>query len=246
MEASDQAFAEVLSLEKQLNYFDPASELTQVNLRATENDVSVSPELFEVLRFGDEVARAFPKTFQLMPLCRHDSVCYVLQAEGEGGTPSVRILSPGCRFDLGGIAKGYIVDRAAECLARSTSGAHWVVNAGGDLRCSGQERVELRIPGKEVESRFEVEVEAGGLATSSRQGAFSPIGQSSAKYAESVSKLQVASATIVADRCAIADAFAKVALLTPLTKWDEQTFKRSRKLGVRAIYLFDGNGARIS
>ena len=132
MEASDQAFAEVLSLEKQLNYFDPASELTQVNLRATENDVSVSPELFEVLRFGDEVARAFPKTFQLMPLCRHDSVCYVLQAEGEGGTPSVRILSPGCRFDLGGIAKGYIVDRAAECLARSTSGAHWVVNAGGD------------------------------------------------------------------------------------------------------------------
>src|SRR4051812_39095252 len=50
---------------------------------------------------------------------------------------SVQLVKPGC-VDLGGIAKGFAVDRAIEALraAGATSG---IVNAGGDLACFGSD-----------------------------------------------------------------------------------------------------------
>ncbi len=48
-----------------------------------------------------------------------------------------RLIYPGTRLDLGGIAKGYAVDRAAELLAKAgVKGA--IVNAGGDIRVLGE------------------------------------------------------------------------------------------------------------
>lgn len=48
-----------------------------------------------------------------------------------------RLLYPGTRLDLGGIAKGYAVDRAADLLAKAgVRGA--IVNAGGDIRVFGE------------------------------------------------------------------------------------------------------------
>jgi len=48
-----------------------------------------------------------------------------------------RLLYPGTRLDLGGIAKGFAVDRAAELLAKAgVKGA--IVNAGGDIRVLGE------------------------------------------------------------------------------------------------------------
>lgn len=48
-----------------------------------------------------------------------------------------RLLYPGTRLDLGGIAKGYAVDRAAELLAAAGVGGA-IVNAGGDIRVFGE------------------------------------------------------------------------------------------------------------
>jgi len=48
-----------------------------------------------------------------------------------------RLLYPRTRLDLGGIAKGFAVDRAAELLAKAgVKGA--IVNAGGDIRVFGE------------------------------------------------------------------------------------------------------------
>lgn len=45
-------------------------------------------------------------------------------------------LEPGMKLDLGGIAKGYAVDRAIEVLLKKGI-AHGLVNAGGDIRTIG-------------------------------------------------------------------------------------------------------------
>jgi FAD:protein FMN transferase len=50
---------------------------------------------------------------------------------------SVRLLKPGC-IDLGGIAKGFAVDRAVEAL-RATGCERGLIDAGGDLRAFGPE-----------------------------------------------------------------------------------------------------------
>lgn len=56
-------------------------------------------------------------------------------AQVHGG--SVRLVEPGC-IDLGGIAKGFAVDRAVEAL-RTAGAERGLVNAGGDLRGFGPE-----------------------------------------------------------------------------------------------------------
>ena len=53
--------------------------------------------------------------------------------ELQGG--SVRLMKPAC-IDLGGIAKGFAVDRAVDAL-RAAGCERGLVNAGGDLRCFG-------------------------------------------------------------------------------------------------------------
>src|SRR6185437_4015312 len=61
---------------------------------------------------------------------------------------TVHKLAP-CLLDLGGIAKGYAVDRAIAMLLQHGC-TEAVVNAGGDLRCHGSEPmiVHLRAPGQ--------------------------------------------------------------------------------------------------
>ncbi|HXW10178.1 MAG TPA: FAD:protein FMN transferase, partial [Steroidobacteraceae bacterium] len=52
---------------------------------------------------------------------------------------TIRFLRPGMRIDLGGIAKGWAVDRGVEILRRHGL-AHGMVNAGGDTAFLGDRR----------------------------------------------------------------------------------------------------------
>jgi len=56
---------------------------------------------------------------------------------------SVRLLKPGC-VDVGGIAKGFAVDRAVEALRRAGCELG-LVNAGGDLRGFGREPWPIQV-----------------------------------------------------------------------------------------------------
>jgi thiamine biosynthesis lipoprotein len=96
-------------------------------------------------------------------------------------------------LDLGGIAKGYAVDRAVDAL-RVAGVEQGCVNAGGDLRVFGPraERVDVRVhDGSIVEL---LELADGALASSG--GADRTV-------------------SIVAPRCVIADALTKVVLAAP-------------------------------
>jgi thiamine biosynthesis lipoprotein len=78
------------------------------------------------------------------------------------------LLPPGVHLDLGGIAKGWTVDRAAEA---ALAGLPWiVVNAGGDLRVLGEaDPIEVAIedPERPEDELMRTTLRAGALATSS-------------------------------------------------------------------------------
>ena len=84
-----------------------------------------------------------------------------LEAQGV----SVRLLRPGC-VDLGGIAKGFAVDRAIDALSKAGC-ERGLVNAGGDLRGFGREpwRVAVVDP-LSRHSMVTIDIDNEALATS--------------------------------------------------------------------------------
>jgi thiamine biosynthesis lipoprotein len=78
---------------------------------------------------------------------------------------SVRLLKSGC-VDLGGIAKGFAVDRAVEAL-RAAGSNRGLVNAGGDLRCFGPGPWPVAIVDPlSRRALVDIGIENGALATS--------------------------------------------------------------------------------
>ena len=71
-------------------------------------------------------------------------------------------LEPGFRLDLGGIAKGYAVDRAAELLADA---GPCLVNAGGDLAARGR---SWPVGVETADGQITLALEDGAIATSGR------------------------------------------------------------------------------
>ena len=78
---------------------------------------------------------------------------------------SVRLLKPGC-IDLGGIAKGFAVDRAIEALRRAGAD-RGLVNAGGDVAAFGPQPCPVQIADPLTRSPgIEIALDNEALATS--------------------------------------------------------------------------------
>ena len=108
------------------------SDLARINSAPPETHVPITDSTWQVLRLSQAVHALSDGTFDpCLPSHAGRLTDVVLSA------PEVQPRSALCRLplalDLGGIAKGYAIDRAIEALrtARCTSG---LVNAGGDLR----------------------------------------------------------------------------------------------------------------
>lgn len=148
--------AEIQRLEQRLSRFEPASDISRLNQNAGVW-VSVHAETLEVLHLA---ARAFVESEGLfhpalgaqmeqlgydrsfdVGLDRAESVARRTTAPVPPRLPwtcsaagQVR-LEAGCKIDLGGIAKGWIVEQAAHML-RNRGQQNFVVNAGGDMVCA--------------------------------------------------------------------------------------------------------------
>jgi thiamine biosynthesis lipoprotein len=116
-------------------------------------------------------------------------------------------------IDLGGIAKGYAVDRAVEILA-GTGASQVCVIAGGDLRLAGAraESIYVRTPSG-ICADASVELTDGALATSA--------GSASRRDARCTTRAAVPTrralgaqriVSVVAPLCVVADALTKVVL----------------------------------
>ncbi|HEY8316460.1 MAG TPA: FAD:protein FMN transferase [Gaiellaceae bacterium] len=143
-DALDAAEGEFHRLEALLSRFRDDSQLSQLN---RDGSIDAGPELLRVFelalaarertsgRFDPTVhdavvAAGYDRTFDELPA---DGAGELVPVPAGGGVriEGCRIeLEPGVRIDLGGIAKGYAAERAAEPLA--TAGP-CLVSAGGDI-----------------------------------------------------------------------------------------------------------------
>ncbi len=147
------AFAEMERIERLMR---PAGEGSDVaRLSAAAQGGEVAPETAEVIALGLQVAAASGGAFdmglgRLKELWglegeapRVPAAAEVVRALAGTGSGDLRLTGrrvekaqPGLAVDLGAIAKGYAVDRAAEVLRRAGI-ENASINAGGDLRLLG-------------------------------------------------------------------------------------------------------------
>ncbi len=130
----DAAFAEIASLQRCLSRFEAASDIARFNALPSGASMAPSPAAFEVLAAAHTLFSASAGLFDISLGTAPDG--WACQ-EGR-----LHKLHPRVRLDLGGIGKGYAVDRAVQRLIEHGATAGWV-NAGGDLRVFGD--IELPI-----------------------------------------------------------------------------------------------------
>jgi thiamine biosynthesis lipoprotein len=151
------AFAEMERIEKLMSRWIPESEVSRINGRAGGNPAKASTEVLEVIQRAGEISKASGGHFDisvgaLLDLwgfegsgSRVPSKVEVEKALRSIGYGAIVVdeeaatveLTKGMRIDLGGIAKGYAVDRAYELLTLKGYG-NVIVNAGGDMRVGGR------------------------------------------------------------------------------------------------------------
>ncbi len=178
--AVERAFRAVEEVQHLMSYHDPDSEVSRINREAARREVTVSPHTFRVLQAAREFSQASGGLFDVTVaptlaalgfLPRHAGFP---RASGQGDWRHVELLpdervrlTRRVRIDLGGIAKGYAVDRAIDAL--EAHGVHAArVNAGGDLRLFGAAPrvIHVRRPGAPTELLPLIEMSAGAAATS--------------------------------------------------------------------------------
>jgi thiamine biosynthesis lipoprotein len=177
-DAIEAAFGAVEQVHRLMSAHEPESDVSRINrfghlrsvevhdwtARVIERALSWSKRsegAFDVVRAGKaaiERARLPRHADQPQPEAAHWTW---LEIQGA----SARLLKPGC-IDLGGIAKGFAVDRAVDAL-REAGCDRGLVNAGGDLRGFGPEPWPVSIVdplGRRPIAAIEIDNEA--LATS--------------------------------------------------------------------------------
>ncbi len=177
-----------LAEDRRFSRFRGDSELTSVNQRAGRW-TSVSDGFAEVLAAALAAARTTdgifdPTVHDALVAAGYDRDFDEILAGARGALhpsapcgrwreirsrPGAVFLPTGVHLDLGGIAKGWCVDRAADDAI--AAGLPWVlVNAGGDLRVAGDApalEVAIEDPGPGNEELLRSHIRSGALATSS-------------------------------------------------------------------------------
>ena len=190
--AIDAAIAELRRVEWMMSRYSPTSDVGRANRVAARDAVDVSPPTAAVLEaavawaiasdgaFDPCIGRAVelwdvehrttpPPAADVRRLAgRH--LYRALDLDG-GARPRVRLTDREAAIDLGGIAKGYAVDLAADALRRRGV-ARGIVNVGGDLYAIGRSedgdpwRVGVRSPADPGGLMATLEVADAAVATS--------------------------------------------------------------------------------
>jgi thiamine biosynthesis lipoprotein len=237
--AIDAAFDKIYAIDHLMSDYDPNSQLSLVNREAFDRPVPVDAKLFEVLTAAKLYScmsdGAFDVTVgpevQLWRKAKEDGVAptpealakakeavgyenLILDAENK----AVKFAKEGMFLDLGGIAKGYAIDKAIEALqAAGLKGG--MVDIGGDLRCFGTPAkgkphwfIGLQDPQNEEDILMKLNMDNRAVATSGDYRRFVVIdGQKHSHIinpATADSAQDLSSVTIIAPTAMQADALA--------------------------------------
>ncbi len=175
--AIDKTIARMKELEKRFDYFSEDSELSKLN---SGEEISLSPEMSKVLEKSEDLRKITGGAFDIR--VGHDK-----------------------KLDLGGIAKGFIVDEGIKILKESGI-KNALINAGGDMYCMWQNfKVGIKDPRNTGKIIATFNVKNKGVATSASYERPSHI--IDPRTGKPVEK-RFKSITVVANNCMTADGLA--------------------------------------
>lgn len=177
-ELFEAAFDEIERVEAALSNYRPSSELSRINASAATRDVVTDPEVFGLLKTSRDYSRTTDGAFdvtvgRLMKAWgffrgrgHYPSGDELARAREETGwrrvtldpaTRTVRFLSP-VELDLGGIGKGYAVDRVASLLRENGVRAALVESGSSSIYAlgapPGKSGWEVHVPDPIARSRM--------------------------------------------------------------------------------------------
>jgi thiamine biosynthesis lipoprotein len=238
--AFDAAFAEFERLEAMMSVWRPHSDVVRVNDAAGQHPVAVSAEVVEVLEIARQVSEWTDGTFDVtfgalsdlwkfdhdqdntipdpaavrarLPLVDYRAI------EIDPRARTVFLKRTGMRVHLGGIGKGYAVDRAV-AIFRSRGLRDFMIQAGGDLYVGGFKdgrpwRLGIRDPRGPAEKSFAtLDLSDGTFSTS---GDYERYFMKDGRRYHHILDLrrgeparECRSVTLVSNRAVLADALAK-------------------------------------
>ena len=265
--------AAVDTVERQMSNWDPASDLNRLNDAAPGEWVPLPAPLLEVLDQGLEIGRASGGAFDIAlgdlvsawgfgpPVRQPDPARIraltgrlrpaagdILDLDRAGGRARLRVAAA---LDLSGIAKGYGVDRLADCLA-GLGIADFLVGIDGELRAAGTRpdgtpwavAIDTPTPGARaamgvVDLRDRAIATSGGYRNRVMVGDVALSHTMDARVARPLQN-GVAAVTVLADTCMAADAWATALMV--LGPDDGPALARAR--GLDALFVVDTPGGR--
>jgi|TARA_B100001964_G_scaffold243372_1_gene321167 thiamine biosynthesis lipoprotein len=220
---TDDVFSEIHRIENLMSFRNPDSELSYINREAYRHPCPISRDMEEVLTTALNLSKETNGVYDVSiapSLVRNGLLPdHFPVADERANWQDVSIVDGSISFrrkvllDLGGIAKGYAVDRAL-CLMENQV-ENITVNAGGDLRMkewSGESVGIKASNSKGLKSIVSVPMHQAAVATSANyymdgnaSSIFHPLTKQPVKDKRSIS--------VFAPSCMLADALTKVASL---------------------------------
>ena len=232
--AVDAAFGAVADVHGLMSFHESTSDISRVNRHASARPVAVHPWTYRVLDTALELYRrsggAFDITvtpaLQALGLLPHDPGD-APSSIGTRGSDAIELLPdhrvllhhPGIKLDLGGIAKGFAVDRALEVLRRHGV-PRALVNAGGDMAAFGPDNaadpVYIRDP-RDPRAMYRSTLRDEAIATSGGRvdlvHTSIPSGSAIIEPRSRRPSHAIIGATVRASTCVIADALTKIVMI---------------------------------
>ena len=277
--AAEEVFEIFREVDARMSEWKESSPLAAVNRRAGERPVPVPEDLRALLRRSVEISEATGGAFDVTWAAlwgvwdfrdpnpelpdpdliqeRTELVDYRrLEIDEEAGT--VFLPEPGMKVGLGGIAKGWALDRAAEALSRRGI-SHFLLQSGGQVLARGRRgdrawRVGIRDPRGGPEDYFTtVELEDASLSTSGDYESYFVL--DGVRYHHILDPRtgrparHLRSATVLSDSATLADALSTALMAMP----PHQGLSAATELGAEAlvidtrgeVYVTDGMRERL-
>jgi thiamine biosynthesis lipoprotein len=222
----DAAFASVKKVCRLMSYHDARSDVSRMNRDAFPKGVIVHPWTWQVIKAAKRLAEESHGTFDITvaPLLTKWNYlpqrCYQFSPTASSHDIFLRrsyevVFCRALTVDLGGIAKGFAVDRAVDAL-KENGIEYGVVNAGGDLRTFGpaSQLIHLRHPTDPTRVAGAVRLRERAMATS---GIYFERRKHHGRYVSPLldgrsgqTARELISVSVAAAECVAADALTKV------------------------------------
>jgi thiamine biosynthesis lipoprotein len=259
--AVEAAFAAAAKVHRLMSFHDPASDVSRLNRDAGARTLVVDAWTWQVVDAAADLHRCSNGAFDI-------TVAPVLQDLGLLPPPDtrtapptgpwprdavetlpgrrIRFRQPGTRIDLGGIAKGFAVDRAIDVL-RAHGVTRGLVNAGGDLTAFGPASWPIHIRDPRNPRTTIATIAIANEALASTGGRFDPIRCPHAAAPAVIDPRTrapaqaIAGVTVRAPTAMMADALTKVVMIA-----DEAAAPLLDRFHAGALLVRAGGDIRIS